>query len=106
MLRRKLAAGVVDGVVHVVFPGENQLGDGDEGVASCSRVSEDGGQGLGGMEGGVVEENDGPGLDPAHHPLRDLPGGRSFQSRLSTSHWMGSIPMERMDVITLLSYSP
>ena len=34
------------------------------------------------------------------------PAGRSFQSRLSTSHWMGSIPMERMDVITLLSYSP
>ena len=31
---------------------------------------------------------------------------RSFQSRLSTSHWMGSMPMERMAVITLSSYSP
>ena len=34
------------------------------------------------------------------------PAGRSFQSRLSTSHWMGSMPMERMAVITLSSYSP
>ena len=31
---------------------------------------------------------------------------RSFQSRLSTSHWMGSMPMERMAVMTLSSYSP
>ena len=30
----------------------------------------------------------------------------SFQSRLSTSHWMGSMPMERIAVITWSSYSP
>ena len=32
--------------------------------------------------------------------------GSSFQSRLSTSHWMGSMPIERMAEIPLSSYSP
>ena len=45
-------------------------------------------------------------LAAAMFALVNAPAGRSFPSRLSTSHWMGSIPMERMDVITLLSYSP
>ena len=30
----------------------------------------------------------------------------SFQSRLSTSHWMACIPMDRTVAITLSSYSP
>ena len=69
-LRGALAAGVVDGVL----PGEEDLGDGDEGVALLEKGLDDSGQGLGGVEGGVVEQDDGAGLNLAGHPLGDQIG--------------------------------
>ncbi len=68
---RALPPGVVDGIVA----GEDQLGDGDEGVALLSELFQDGGQGLGGMEGRRCGKNERwtPGLRSGH-PLGDLVG--------------------------------
>ena len=49
-------------MVDGVLPGENDLGDGDKGVALLEEGLDDGGQGLRGVEGGVVEQDNGPGL--------------------------------------------
>ena len=68
---RTLASCVVDGV----FPGEDHLGDGHKGVPLLKQTLDDVRQGLRGMEGGVMEENDGAGLYLAGHPLGDLTGG-------------------------------
>lgn len=68
--RRALPAGVVNGV----FPGEDDLRDGDEGVALLKESLDDGGQGLWGVQGGVVEQDDGAGLDLGGHPPDNLPG--------------------------------
>lgn len=70
-LRGALAAGVVDGVL----PGEEDLGDGDEGVALLEKGLDDGGQGLRGVEGGVVEQDDGARLDLGGDAPGDLAGG-------------------------------
>ena len=78
---------MVDGIVA----GEQELGDGDEGVALPEQGLENGGQGLGGVEGGVVEQADGPALYPLRHPLGDfacrdvlpvqtVPAGKGFKS--------------------------
>jgi len=71
LFRRALAAGVVDGVIGAVFPGEDQLADGHDVVALLKEVFQDAGQGLRGVEGGVVEEDDGPGADLGGHPVGD-----------------------------------
>ena len=68
---RALPPGVVDGIVA----GEDQLGDGYKGIALLSELFQDGGQGLGGVEGRVMKENDGPRAYLAGHPLGDLVGG-------------------------------
>ena len=47
-------------------------------VALLEQGLDDAGQRLRGVEGGVVEEDDGAGLHPGRHPLRDLPGGELF----------------------------
>ena len=57
-LCRTLPPGVVDGV----FPGEDDLRDGHKGVPLLEQGLNDGGQGLRGVQGGVVEQNDGPRL--------------------------------------------
>ena len=62
-------------MVDGIFLGEDQLGDGHKGVALLGQLLQDAGQGLGGVKGRVVEENDGPGAHLAHHPLLDLGGG-------------------------------
>ena len=62
---------MVDGIVA----GEDQLGDGYKGIALLSELFQDGGQGLGGVEGRVMKENDGPRAYLAGHPLGDLVGG-------------------------------
>ena len=67
---RALPAGVVDGVL----PGEDDLRDGDKGVALLEKSLDDGGQGLGGVKGGVVKQDDGPRLHLGGHPPGDLPG--------------------------------
>lgn len=64
----QLPAGVVDGVGL----GEDDLGDGEEGVAVLEEGLNDARQGLWGVEGSVVKEHDGPGLDLGGHPLGDL----------------------------------
>lgn len=56
-LRRILVTGEVDDKVT----GEDDLGNGNEGVALLQQTFDDGRQGLGGMLGGVVEQNDGAG---------------------------------------------
>ena len=66
-LRRKLPAGVVDGVGRV----EDELGDGDDGVAVVDEVGEDSGQRLRRVEGGVVEQHDAARLYLGGHPLAD-----------------------------------
>ena len=63
---------MVDGIVA----GEQELGDGDEGVALPEQGLENGGQGLGGVEGGVVEQDDGAGGDLFRDPAGDLVGGQ------------------------------
>lgn len=67
-----LASGVVDGALA----GEEELRDGHEGVSLLDELLENGGQGLGGVEGRVVEEHNGTRLDLACHPLDDLSGGQ------------------------------
>lgn len=69
---RTLPPGVVDGIL----PGENDLGDGHEGIALLEEGLEDSGQGLRRMEGGVVEQDDGARLNLGGHPLDNLPGGQ------------------------------
>lgn len=71
---RALPPGVVNGIVA----GEDQLGDGYKGIALLSELFQDGGQGLGGVEGRVMKENDGPRAYLAGHPLGDLVGGDFF----------------------------
>lgn len=71
---RELAAGVVDGIVA----GEKNLGDGDKGIAVLKQRFNDGGQGLRGVLGGVVEQHDGARLHLGDHPLCDLVGGQVF----------------------------
>ena len=62
---------MVDGIVS----GEDQLGDGHKGIALLGELFQNGGQGLGGVEGCVMKENDGPRAYLAGHPLGDLVGG-------------------------------
>ena len=67
---------MVDGVVGAAGAGQDELGDGDKGVALPEQGLQNGGQGLRGVEGGVVEEYDGPGLYLAGDPLDNLRGGQ------------------------------
>lgn len=66
-----LTAGVVDGI----FPGQNELGDGHKGIALLGQLLQNGGQRLGGVEGRIVKEHDGPRAHLAGYPLGDLFGG-------------------------------
>ncbi len=74
LLDGALAAGVVQGEVLARLPGEDELAHGDDVVALLEQIFQDTRQGLGGVEGGVVEEDDGPGAHVPCHPLGD--GGR------------------------------
>lgn len=74
LLDGALAAGVVQGEVLARLPGEDELAHGDDVVALLEQIFQDTRQGFGGVEGGVVEEDDGPGAHVPCHPLGD--GGR------------------------------
>lgn len=63
---------MVDGVLS----GENDLGDGNEGVALLNQRLQNRGQGLRGMECGVVEQHNGARLDLGGHPLGNLRRGQ------------------------------
>ena len=67
---------MVDGVVGAVFSVQNDLGDGDEGVAVLQQGFDNAGQGLWGVLGGIVEENDGTGLYFGDYPFCDFRGGK------------------------------
>ena len=70
-LCRTLAAGVINGIL----PGEDHLGDGYKGISLLEQALDDIRKGFRGMEGGVVEQDNGAGLHPAGDPLGDLTGG-------------------------------
>lgn len=63
---------MVDGVV----PGQDQLGNGDKGIAVGQKPLDDSRQGLGSVLGSVVEQHDGAGADLARYPLGDVRGGQ------------------------------
>ncbi len=65
---RPLAAGVVLAGVAL----EQDLGDGDDGVAVGLQGFNDPGQSLWRVLSGIVEEDDAPGADIFQHPLLDL----------------------------------
>ena len=71
-----LASCVVDGVLLAAGPRQDELRDGHKGIALLQKSLDDAGQGLRGVEGGVVEQDDGPGLDLGGHPLGDVGGGQ------------------------------
>ena len=71
LIDRTLPTGVVDGIFAI----QEDLGDGDEGVAVLEQGLDNAGQGLGGMFGSVVKKNDGAGLHFGGNPLGDLSGG-------------------------------
>ena len=58
---------MVDGVGGL----QDQLGDGNNGVAFVDEATENGGEGLRRVESGVVEQHDAPRLYPGGHPLAD-----------------------------------
>lgn len=65
---------MIDGIV----PGEDDLGDGDEGIALLQQALDDTGQGLRGMLGGVVEQDDGAGAYLGCDSLGDVRRGQVF----------------------------
>ena len=83
--RRALPPGVVDGVGL----GEDDLGDGHEGIALLEQIFDDAGQGLRGVLGGVVEQDDGAGADLGGDPLGDLPGGQVLPVEAITTSYKG-----------------
>ena len=70
-MSRALFARVVDGV----FPCEDQLGNGNEGIALLCEIVEDGGESFGGVKPCIVKEDDGARLHLACDTLGDLGGG-------------------------------
>lgn len=73
-----MTSGVVDGEILAADAGVDELGDGEDGVALTDEVLQDAGQGLRGVLGSVVEQDDGPRLDLGGDPLDDLGSGEVF----------------------------
>lgn len=62
---------MVDHIVCAAGPGQDQLADGDHVIALPEEVVQNARQGLRGVQGGVVEEDDGPRPHVGRHPLGD-----------------------------------
>lgn len=62
-------------MVNGVGLGQDDLGDGDEGIAILQQTLDNAGQRLRGVLGGVVKEDDGAGADLGGHSFGDLSGG-------------------------------
>lgn len=77
---------MVNGIVRVIRAGEKDLGDGDKGIALLQQSFNNTGQGLRGVERGIVEEHNRAGCTLLTTRLVISPADRSFQSKLSTSH--------------------
>lgn len=71
LLRRFLCRELPAGVVDSVGRGQNELGDGEDGVAVVDEAGEDSGQRLRRVEGGVVEQHDAARLYLGGHPPAD-----------------------------------
>lgn len=67
---------MVNGIISAAGARKDELGDGNKGVPFLEQGLQNGGQGLGRMEGGVVKENDGAGLHLAGNPLDDFRSGQ------------------------------
>ena len=63
-------------MVYSVLSGENDLGDGNEGVALLKQRLNNGRQGFRGMQGGVVKEDNRTGLNFRSYPLHNFAGGQ------------------------------
>ena len=74
LIRWTLPPGVVDGIV----PSKDDLGDGDKGVSLLQQALNNAGQGLRGVLGGVVEQDNGAGADLGGDPLGDVRRGQIF----------------------------
>ena len=87
-----MPAGVVDGVVRAAGARQDELAHGHDLVACAEQIVQDARQGFGGVQGSVVEEDDGPGPDALRHALGD--GGRvvvlPVQTVLPGSGWRGA----------------
>ena len=70
-----MASCVVDGVLLAAGPRQDELGDGHKGIALLQKSLDDAGQGLRGVEGGVVEQDDGARLDLGGDAPGNLAGG-------------------------------
>ena len=70
-----LGRALLSRVIHVVVPLQDQLGDGHHPVPCRLHEVQHGGERLGRVEGGVMEEDDGAALHLACDPLGDLRGG-------------------------------
>ena len=68
-----LAAGVIYGIICAAFTRQNDLGNGHKGIAILQQRLDNTRQGLRGVEGSVMEQNNGTRLYLAHHPLGDVP---------------------------------
>ena len=62
-------------MVDGVFPVQQDLRDGDKGIAVLEELFQDARQSLWSVLGSVVEQDDGPGLDLFGDPFGDLRGG-------------------------------
>lgn len=82
---------MVDGVIGPAGARQNELAYGDNLIALAQQSVQDARQGLGGVEGGVVEENDGAGPDALGHALGDGGGVVFFpvQAVPPGSGWRG-----------------
>ena len=65
-------------MVDGVFAGQEDLGDGHKGGAVLEEFFQDAGQSFRGVLSGVVEQDDGAGLDLGGDPLGDFRGGKVF----------------------------
>jgi len=80
---RTLPPGVVDGVFAV----QEDLRGRHKGVAALEELFQDSGEGFRGVFGGVVEQDDGTGLDFAGYSSGDLRGGEVLPYIHHTFHW-------------------
>ncbi len=63
-------------MVNGIVPCEDDLRDGDEGIALLKQGLNDAGESLRRVKGGVVKQDNGPGLYLGGHPPGDLSGGQ------------------------------
>ena len=59
------------GVIHHVISGQNQLRNGENGIALFDEIFQNGGQGLRGVECGIVEQDNASRVDPGGDALID-----------------------------------